>query len=200
MLFTDMIAGVLARARGCPRETATNAMRNACMEWCRNTYCLTEGVRVTVDGIDVPSLDMDQVVYDILDAWVGSTPVRITHMNDPEVERLDVDEYALTYADPANIQLTPPGTVEVPVTLDMLVAFGPGPEATEVSALLWQRYSEWLTSGALYRVLEEPGNSWTNEKSAAYHKTRYEDAMTSEAAFLGRNRVNNGQILRAAQV
>lgn len=196
MLYMDMIGDVLAEAQGCPRETAMRAMRNACMEWCRRTYCLTEGSQVVFDGIDVPSLDMDQVVYDIVDAWVGDDPVLITHQNDPEIEQLDTGRYAITYADPANLELHPPASVDAPVTVDLMVAFGPGPQSTEITGLLWQRYSEWLTSGALYRVLAMPGKSWSNAQLAEYHQGRYELRMNSEAAFLGRNRVNNGQLLR----
>jgi hypothetical protein len=198
MLYTEMIGEVLAEAQGCPREQAARAVRNACIEWCKKTLCLTEGSQIQFDGTDVPSLDLDQVVHDIVGAWVDGKRVLVTHMNDERVEDIPDGEYdyAITYADPANPVLHPAATAEAPVTVDLMLAFGPGPTSTEVTELLWQRYSEWLTSGALYRVLEMPGKSWTNPESASYHKGRYEDAMSAEAVWQGRNRVSSAQRLR----
>jgi hypothetical protein len=207
MLYTDMITGVLAEAPGCPRATAVRAIRNACMEWCRKTRCLTEGQQLTFTGIDLPSEDLDQVVYALLDASVpvageDPKPVLVTHMNDERLDDLDSlgIDYAINFADPANLQLITAThiaapTEAAPITVDALVAYGPGPTSTEVPALLWQRYSEWLESGALYRVLAVPGKSWSNADSAAYHKTRFEAERDAEALRQGGNRENKAQRL-----
>jgi hypothetical protein len=197
MLYTDMIDGVLAKARGCPRELATDAVRDTCIEWCKDTLCLTEGSTIVFDSVDVPNEELDQVVHAIVDALIDDERVLLTHMNDDRLADLSSFgyDYAITYADPANLHLTVADvaaepTVAAPITCELLIAFGPGPTSTEVPALLWQRYSEWLRSGALYRVLEEPGNSWTNAKSAAYHKTRYEAEMARVAQEQAMNREN----------
>lgn len=200
MLYLDMISALLVRAKGCPEFEAVDAMRNACIEFCTETYWLTTGNQVVVDGTEVPVTDLHTQVVDILDAKIDGEDVLVTHLNDPAIEQLDDGCYALQFTDPNNPQLTPPATTDAPVTIDLLLAIAPGPESTEITDLLWQRWSEALKHGALCRLLEVPGKPWSNADAANYHRANFAKAMTTAAAQAGRNRQNVARRLRVKPV
>lgn len=203
MLYVDMLNAVLVRAKGCPEDEAADAMRNACMEFCTETRFLTEGTQVVIDGTEVDLTDMDRQVLDVIEARVDDELILVTYMNDPDLDELNSSQYAyaLTFADPNHAQLQAAvaenaPSVAAPVTIDMIVCYAPGPTSTEVPDLLWLRHSEALKSGALCRLLEEPGKAWSNPQLADYHRAKFMDAMTKAAADLGRNRQTTARRLR----
>lgn len=200
MLLEDMVQWVLSRAKGCPHEEAVDAMRNACIEFCERTYFLTDGSTVTLPLTDTPDLDMTTRVVDIIEERVEGEdePLHIYAMNAPELDELADDEQALIFADPNTPQLYPAPTEAV--TLELLLAYAPGPEADEVPDVLWLTQSEWLKSGALGRVLSIPGEAWSNDAQAAYHLGRFEQRMQRVAAELGRNRLTTSRRLRVKPV
>lgn len=196
MLYADMVPWVMARANGLPEWEAIEAMRNACIEFCQQTYVLTTGSEVTIDGTELPVIDLTLGVVAIVEARIDGDEILVTYTNDPAVDELEDGEYALQYTNPNNAELTPPATLASPVTISMLLAIAPGPTSTEVDDYLWQRYSEALKSGALYRVLADPGRPWANERAAGYHKTKFEQAIDMAAATTSVNRRQTANRLR----
>ena len=200
MLYVDMIQAVLVRAKGCPEFEAVDAMRNACIEFCITTRFLTEGTQVIVDGTEVDLSSFDHMVLDVIEARVADKLIRVTYMNDADLDTLDPTEYALTFADPNHGELTPAPTIAAPVVLDMILSYAPGPSSNEVPDLLWLRNSEALKHGALYRLLAEPGKSWSDPKLSGYYSGLFMLAMEKMAADLGRNRQTTGRRMRARPV
>lgn len=206
MLYTDVLGPLLARAEGCPRALAVDALRNACIEFCAETRWLTTGSQVVLDGTQVPSFDLNVQVLDICEAKVGDDPVLVTYLNDPAAEPDALAEcgdydYALRFADPNNPTLTPATgvaapSVAAPVTVDLVLCVAPGPESTEIQTDLWRRWSEALKHGALERLLAEPKKPWSDTQLAAYHGGKFRDAITKAASEAGRNRTQPGRRLR----
>ena len=71
MRYVDMIDAVLARCKGCPSAEAVDAMRNACMEFCTETYWLTTGNQIIVDGTQVELTDLETQVVDVIEARIA---------------------------------------------------------------------------------------------------------------------------------
>lgn len=198
MLYADMVRWVLSRAQGCPEDEAIDAMRSACIEFCERTYFLTDGSTVTLPATDTPDLDMTTRVLDIIEARIeGETdPLPIYPMNAPELDELEDGERALIFADPNTPRLYPDPSASESFTLELLMAYAPGPESDGVPDVLWLTQSEWLKSGALGRVLAISGQAWTNDALSGFHLGRFEDRMKKVAAQLGRNRLNRSRRLR----
>lgn len=200
--YSNMVQWVLSRAKGCPEDEAIDAMRNACIEFCERTYFLTDGSTVVLPLVDTPDLDLTTQVLDIIEARIEGedTPLPIYPMNAPELDNLASDQYALTFADPNAPELIPAPTADAPVTLELVMAYAPGPESQEVPDVLWLRHSETLKSGALGRVLSTPGEAWSDDAKAAFHLGRFEAAITRAAADIGRTRINTSRRLRVKPV
>lgn len=201
MLYTDVLGPVLARVEGCPIELATEAMRNSCMDFCVRTRWLTTGITLTLDGSEVPSFALDQQVVDIFEARIDGEQVLVTHLNDPRCDDIadgtDPDyDYALRFTDPNTAELTPAPSATAPVVMEMLMAIAPGPTSTEIDLSLWRHWSEPLKFGALWRLYEEPGKPWADERAAAYCKGMYEQAILRATAEAGRNHIQPARQLR----
>lgn len=201
MDYTEALGPVLARVEGCPIDLATEALRNSCMDFCVRTRWLTTGITVTLDGTQSPTFDLDRQVVDILEARVDGEQVLVTYLNDPRADVIadgeDPDyDYALRFTDPNNAELTPPATAAAPVNLEMLIVIAPGPTSTAIDVGLWRHWSEALKFGALWRLYEEPGKPWANEKAALYCKGMYEQAITKAASETGLNHTKPARRLR----
>jgi hypothetical protein len=188
MKFTDMINQVMVSVPGCPEAEAVKAMRNTCIQWCEETYCLTGRNQVIFTGVGIEKTDLLTRVIDIIEARIGDEMVKLCAMNDPALDELEDGEHALSWTDPNNVKLVPAATPAAPVMIEMLVAIGPGPEATEVPSILWLNSSEALEHGALYRLMEQPGRPWSNAPLAGYHQAKFLAAMKAKAASSASNR------------
>lgn len=208
MLYTDTSAlgPILARAEGCPRALAVEALRNTCIHFCSESRWLTTGSQVVLDGTQVPSADLSVQVIDICEAKVVSPAnktILVTYLNDPDGDEDALEangeyDYSLRFADPNNPVLTPAPTVAAPVTLDLVLCIAPGPESTEIQVDLWRRFSEGLKAGAIARLLAEPNNPWTADPSM--WAGIYARALQTATAEASRNRAQPGRRLRSKPV
>lgn len=201
MLYTDAIGPLLARAEGCPRALAVDALRDTCIEFCEESRWLTTAWTLVLDGTQVPNLGMEAQVLDICEARIDGEPVLVTHINDEAIEQLRPGEYAITFADPNNPVLTPAPSVASPVTVELLVCIAPGPESTEIHLDLWRRFKEGLQAGAIARLLTEPNKPWsTSGDAVSRFAGKYARALNDATAEAGRNRTQPGRRLRVKAI
>ena len=197
MLYTDAIDPVLTRAEGCPLGFGVDALRNAAIEFCTKTQCMTTGAQVTATagGVQIP-LDLTTMwIVSIIDARINGEPVPVVAMNDPCIEEATSEYPVLLFAEPSGLFLLPEPTIGVPI--DLMLAVAPGFLSTEAPDLLWQRHSEAMLHGALSRLLAEPGKVWSNPQFAGYCRQMFDAEITKQAALYGRNRITNAQWLRS---
>lgn len=199
MQYLDMLTGVLPEVEGCPEDAAARAMRQACIDWCESTFCLTNPVEIVTTNADPEAIDLTAMwVVKIIEARIDGETVDVFAANDPALAELGTGEQAIVYADPGSPYVVP--APSAPVTVELLVAVAPGPDSTEVPDLIWQRYHESLEHGALARLMAKGGKSWTNEREAMRRAGLFEAAKTRIAARLGVNRVTTAQRLRVQPV
>lgn len=200
--IASVIDPIHARVEGCPRGFVIEALRDAAIEFCKRTGFHTTWVRSVIDGTQVPRFDLVEQVFNIVDARNADETsdypeVHVFGLNDhEEMEELADGEYAITFVDPNNIQVTPAPTPSAPLTLDLLLSIGPGPDATDLHEDLWRAHHETLRHGALARLYAEIGKPWANPDAANYRAGKFEAAISSTAAVLGRNRKQRARRLR----
>lgn len=201
MLIENMVRRVLVEAEGCPESLALEDMRDACIEWCERTYCLTTGLTVdTVPGDQDPgAIDMGQLItLQILSARVDGEDVDVLAANDPATQHVTEACPAIVYATPDQPVLIPAPTR--PRSVELYLAVGLGPEVEELPDFVWQRYSRHLIDGALSKVLARQGKPWSNPNEAERRRQLFERAINTEAPRIGVNRVTTAQRLRVTPV
>lgn len=199
MKYADMLKDVLGEVEGCPEDVAADAMRKACIQWCRETYCLTTSMSVTTTEGAESQVDLTAVwPVAILSARVNGKEVSVLAANDPATADCTDDDPAIVYANPEQPYVVPPPTV--PVDVELYLAVAPGQESDEVPDFLWQRYSEDLTNGALWRLFSSRAKPWSDAKSAQDSKGLFDDAIKKEAAHLGVNRLTSATRLRVTPI
>lgn len=201
MKYVDAVSRVLLRAKGCTEDNAAEALRDACIRWCKETYCLVNPLEVTSSEAapEVLAIDLsDTWVVAIIDARIDGREVSVLSANDPDVARANGYDPVIVFADPSAPVIVP--APSAPTTVELQVAVAPGQESDEFPEVLWQRYRKELEHGAIGDVLMQAGAKWVNPQLGAYHLGEFQRAIKAEAALIGRNRVTNAQRLRTAQV
>lgn len=195
MLYADMLRGVIGRVKGCPESEAEDAMRNACIEFCSETYCIVNGAEVIATGEPAEAISMaDLFVLAVIDARIAGVAVAVLAMNDDIIADATAEYPVIVFAEPSSLYVVPAPTT--PVLVDLMVAVAPGPDSTEIPDFVWQRHHESLKYGALSRLLAEPDKPWTDTNTASWYEQKFRDAITKQAALGGRNRIHRAQRLR----
>jgi hypothetical protein len=201
--FNEMAPTVAARVEGCPHGMIIEALRDASIEFCTKTRTHTIAQQLTLDGTEQPDFGLDEQVLDIIDASIGGKRenVCISYANDPSDEdELEAGKYRIRFVDANNFEILPAPTVLAPITIDLMVCVAPGPTANGVHIDLWRRHHKALRNGALASLLDESGKPWANETAAAKRLKSFEDAITKEAGYAGRNRTQPARRLRVKSI
>jgi hypothetical protein len=197
--FADAIDNFLHLVPGCPRFEAIEAIRFAVIEFCTKGLVQTGWVAKTTADLTfsttTPAESPSQVVG-LFDAWVGGKQVKISHINSSDLELADANNVYLVHQADLNttLALDPPATELLSVSL--LIATAPTPDANEFADSLWMMHREALRHGALARLLSDPGTPYANEGRAADYRQKFLDAITDASAQASVNRVTGSQRLR----
>ncbi len=198
MKYIDCLPHVLPYVAGCPEEVAISALRNAAIEFCKETQCHITGVSVVFDGATGPVPDLATQIVDIVDAKCAGQPLKVLALNDPEVEELGMGEFAIRMADPNSLTITP--TPTVPMRVDLLAIVAPGPASTQMLDDLWRRHHEAIANGALHRIFEIPSRVWSDGQLAIYYGNKFEAAKAKAKADAHKNHAKPARRLRVAAV
>lgn len=194
MKYIDCLTHVLPYVAGCPEEIAINALRNAAIEFCKETQCHITGVSVVFDGATGPLPDMATQIVDIVDAECAQATVKVLAINDPDVKTLGMGEYAIRMADPNSLTITP--TPTVPIQVDLLAIVAPGPDSTQMLDDLWRRHHKAIACGALYEIFEIPARVWSDPQLAVYYGQKFEAAKAKAKADANKNHTKPARRLR----
>ena len=196
MTLDDAALTILPYVAGCPSDLIVRELRNAAQEFCTETKVLTTGVQVEFTGAGAPVYDMEQITVDVFEARIAGEEIPVVRLNSPVIANLRDGERAIRMTDADNLTLQPAATVDDPVTVDLLVAIAPGPEATLLHDDLWRRHHEALRDGALARLYELPKRAWSDAQLGVYHRGRFERAIQKAQALTHRNRTTPALRLR----
>lgn len=197
MNFRDVIGPVLVRFEGCPEAMAVNELRNAFIEFCKETYGWQTGVQVMSDAPGVVSTEVN--VIDICDARIADKRIGITFMNADahEVVGDECFDYVMRFADPNQFELEPVPTT--PVAIDLLIIAAPLPTAITGPDHIWNEWHEDLQHGAIAR-LQRSGMAWGNPQMSGLHQGIFDEAVKKARIKYARNRRNHGRRLRVRAV
>lgn len=195
MRYDESLNRILSRAPGCPDEVAIEALRDACIEWCRSTYMLTTGMRV-VSGSDlVPDGPVGELtVIDVIEARAGELRLPVVPINDQRVDDATAEAPVISFAELSALTINP--TPAAPLTVDLVAVVCPGADSVTFPALLWAKHREALVGGALARVLSDEGVPWSKPQQAAVQRAIFDREASIHSGLYGRNRLTAARRLR----
>lgn len=191
---------VLPFAPNCFEEQARVAIRNACVDFCRETLLLQEDLdpigaikgENTYD-VDVPT---GYVLAQIMSLYYLGR--RLERKSQLELERLYTRDWQSLAGTPQvftqfdtttfTVALSPAETARGAFT--GRIAFMPSRASTTIEDVLYERYLDDIAAGALSRLMVTPDQPYTDLKAAAANAGRFRSGVAMARAFVngGMNR------------
>lgn len=154
---------VSAHVNGAPLPAIMDAVRTAAIHWCRDTLMVQEDVT----GLEV---EAGQVTIDVPNSADGLFPSSVIEVRCPThrlrpVTRLELENENPTgwarlrtastekldawfSPRPGRLRLVPHLSVDTPAALDLVVAYQPPRNASEVPTFLYEMFAEEIAAGA----------------------------------------------------
>jgi hypothetical protein len=188
---------------GCPRPTIINALQRT--GWAFFTGSLA--YRLWVPAFDltisttsyvIPGLPTETEVTQITTMYSQGVPVNeVTHEQffalDPEwpSKTGTNPQWFTALTDISTFNIIPIPEATVADAFNLQVALAPTLTATGVEQAFFEQWKDGLIDGALSRLMEMPGKTWTDVKGAATRQARYIAEMAQARA-----QANKGHIRR----
>lgn len=186
--LTDLFNEVLPELPGVGEALATNAIRNAIIEFCQGSWCW----RYFMDPMPVlanlntyeldlpPGAEVAQVLVLKVDGkpLVPKGEEDLTALLPRWQTETGTPKYYLT-DDPSQVILAPVPNTRIPGGLVLTVALQPTRTSTGFPTWIWSRYFDGLAAGAKARLMAMPGKPWTSPQLYQLYRARFEAAMAS---------------------
>lgn len=192
--YDVFLPNVLPYAPNVLDDQVTEAVRNACIDFCKETLflqCDLDPITVMA-GANTYCIDVPR--YNILGQVMGIyyQSRRLERKSQYELEKMFSMNWqsmpgtpqAFTQFSPNDITLAlcPSETVQNAVT--GRISYIPSRESTVVDSQLYERYMEEIVSGALAQLLDTPNQPYTDPASAKGHAARFRVAKQTARAYV----------------
>lgn len=172
---------VLPHFPSLPEIVVTNAIRNACIEFCDRTdwlyYTPTPiSVIASEDEYALDDVPTDTTVARIESAWFSNLP--LTAKSEVDLRRIfGLDwrkqigrpQYITQYV-PETLVVVPAPMVSLSNGLELTVVLRPTRASTTVDDSLFERWAEVIAAGAKCRLHEVPGHAYESPDAAAKYR------------------------------
>lgn len=173
-VFLPMVRG---RLPGCPEAILYDAIRDACIEFCKRTRLLTEDVAIdVVQGERTVELYPDtDVAWEVLKVWrTGGDVLTASNRQDIADSDYDIDSGTPRWYYLEGDRLLVLGAYpDANETLTARVTIRPKDNAARVADVLWQDYREPICAGARAWVRRHYGE-WNHDKYEADDRAMFE--------------------------
>lgn len=187
MDFTDLLPRLLPRVPGCPDFTAIESLRDATIEFCKETKGWNSDQPVVlIDGQPIYGLEVpvDARVVEVMQAWVPCGRIWPKSMLD--IQALLPNWQGAQGSQPAYYNSPTDSTVRFfPTPMNSLglvvmlrTAYAPVMDADSIDDEFGEENYKALLDGALADLMAMPGKSWTNPQLGAVHQGRFAQAKT----------------------
>lgn len=207
--LTKFLRYVLPYATGCSEISATNALRQAAIDFCRRTNLWTEmqepqPVIAGISEYDIESPTDGQLSL-VLDVYLDGVELSAKAIDElrklykiPSWNAVVGKPVFFTQLVPGTIQLVPEPATDIPSGVSARVSYVPTQTASTVPDFLYDSHATDLASGALSYLLIEQGRSYTDPTNGVYHARRFHASMSR--AVVNNNRANVRAQMRVRQV
>jgi len=190
-----------------PEVVATQAVRNACIQFCEETHYLQESLDpitgiINVGEYDLDSNDSNYKVVEIMQAYYGDQlliPKAQEELNQiyrtSNWEDLKGNPYYYFRPRASVIRLVTKPIITEANKLKVKAAIAPKRTSTTVDDELFERFLEYIAHGARARLYNTPNQPYYDPRTAMEYTKRFNDEMAEV-----RTRVYKGLTRAAARI
>jgi hypothetical protein len=200
-LWDDFLPEVLPFVQNCPELTASNAVKNACIEFCeRSLWWLFEHdpIVTTALGSRYALVPPDGTLCArVMDAWHNDTS--LSPRSDDQLRSLFGPDWRNATGSPRYItHITPDIVMVVPTpqedaadgTLSLIIALRPTRESAGVDSIIYDRWLETVAAGARARLYDVAGQPFSDPTAAIKSRLAFNrgiaEAARDRARSMGR--------------
>jgi hypothetical protein len=185
---------VMPYVPNCFEEQALIAIRNACIDYCRDTLVLQQDIDAigtavgeNTYGIDAPSGYGVTQVMSLY--YIGR---RLERKSELELQRLYTRDWQTVVGAPQvwtqfnleEVVLAPRPAEAVRGALTGRIAIVPTRASKTIESVLYETYLDDIVAGALSRLKMTPDQPYSDYQGAALYATKFRSATTSTRAFV----------------
>lgn len=186
--YEDFFSRVLIEVPGCPEITATQAIRDSCIEFCEKSLILTRDHDPVTVKANVVDYDLEPpsgyLVIKVMQAWLDHNklePLAPDVVRDAAVYNRLFTAYQAAPSTPLRYLQKDERTISVwPVPdqnftngLTMRVALKPTRLSSSVEDVLFEDYAEPIASGAVSRLMSSVGKAYSSPQGASLHRALF---------------------------
>ena len=195
--YSAFLPEVLQYAPSAPDIIATNAIRNACVEFGETTRYLQQDMTplniVAATSAYTPAVGTDLVFIDVVQAWannallIGKAPEELARIYRWQDWRTVTGAPTyITREIRTQIILVPQPVVAVTSGLTARIAVGPSRSSSTVDNEVLERFLEVIVDGALARLYATPDQPYSNPQMAAMRAVAFKHKLTEIRAEVNR--------------
>ncbi len=185
----EFLPRVIPYATGCDDFTASRAILDTAIDFCKRTLAIEEEVTTAVDAEnDVPELiflSADMVPYYLVEAKWDGLPIGIKTIDDMNASTPDWERYGNGTPSAVITPASRPGEVRLfqkpskAGTLKITYAMMPERNAETVSEELFNLWVDAIAAGTLERLLRMPKRNWTDMEGSAFYRNSFKEQVSS---------------------
>lgn len=186
--YSVFLPDMMLRAQQLPEPLAISALRDTCIEFCRQTgWLVYEHTPITPQaGVrDYPLMPPNDTTVSMIDRlWIGDQLLKPTTV-DTLSQQVGEDwrnqtGYPRAYLllAPDTLTLTPTPDSTVTDLVNPIVWLQPSRDSTTVDDSLYEWFKEGITGGALARCMAVPGQPYSNPQAASYYQLQFNTALS----------------------
>ena len=187
VLYSKFLTEVIPYVPDCPEIAATNAVRNACIEFCdKSDYLLHHHDLITLIPnqleyeLDLPD---ETILARVVDAactnmqmrFVSEDHLRAIYPIDWRVQQ-GRPQY-VTQLSPNEVRFVPYTTLKLQNAVRLTLALRPTRDSTGVDSSLHERWVEHISFGARARLHDTPNQPYYNPEAAMKFRALFEAAI-----------------------
>jgi len=213
--YDAFLPRVLIDAYGCPEIVATQAIRDAVIEFCsRSNFIQRDHDPITVvTGISDYDLEppAGQLVVKILKCWFKMTelsPIAPDFVDSPAFYNSSIPDNAPSIATPLSFtqkdertfSIYPSSKDTVANGLTLRISLKPTRASTTCEDSIFEDYAETIAHGALARILVSPGKAYMNVAAAGMHGAAFNTGINDARQRASRGHVRSGMQVRMRKI
>lgn len=197
--YDTYLPEVLPHVPTCPEISAVNAVRNAVIQFCTDTWywqhdCYPLPAIATVPEF-APNFPSQTKFLGVVDAFFGGKPLAPKDeawlrrkYGQRDFRAVDGTPAYWYQTHPDSLLLVPcPDEVAAQFTLDMRIAIAPTRASTGAADSIYERYAETIAKGALARLKAVPGQLYSDPNGAQAMALMFKKEIFEARSLVERN-------------
>lgn len=192
--YAVFLSHVLPHVPNCYEDQAIIAIRNACIDYCRDTLILQQDIDPISVSAGISTYDIDVPTGYNLQQMLGLYYMtrKLERKSQMELERMYTRNWqsivgtpqVYTQFDQTTVTLVACPSISSANALTGRMALVPTRDSTTVDGVLYERYLDHIVAGALSRLMATPNQPYSDAAGAGVYGQLFKSASASTRSFV----------------